>query len=37
LRIKEEARQAKIDEKERRKAERLRIKEEARQAKIDEK
>ena len=36
LRIKQEARQAKIDEKERRKAERLRIKQEARQAKIDE-
>ena len=37
MRLKEEARQAKIDEKERRKAEKLRLNEEARQAKIDEK
>jgi hypothetical protein len=37
LRLKEEAKQAKIDEKERLKAENLRLKEEAKQAKIDEK
>lgn len=37
LRIKEEEKQAKLDEKARKKAEKLRVKEEARQAKIDEK
>ena len=37
MRLKEEAQQAKIDEKERIKAEKMRLKEEAQQAKIDEK